>query len=228
MRYLLITFSFLFLSICVQAQTAKPIRWSFSLSKNEVKQGESIEIIMNAEISTDWYLYSSDFNPDLGPTVSSIVFENNGSFKAVGKLMPIGAKEKYDSLWDGKIRYFTKHAAFRQKIKILKTNPILKGTLIYQVCSDKEGKCIPYEETILFDKLTVIAAAIVPEKTLTAVVIGKEIIKNSSTTEMPAFSISNLAALESKKEKLIKKDHNGNDVVIAQLKMFTQKYGGNK
>ncbi len=227
MRFLLIIFTFLFLSICAQAQTAKPIHWSFSLSKNEVKQGESLEIIMKAEISTEWYLYSSDFNPDLGPTVSSMVFENNGSFKAVGKLLPIGAKEKYDSLWDGKIRYFTKHGEFRQKVKILKTSPVLKGTLIYQVCSDKEGKCIPYEEVILFDKLTVIAAAIVPEETPTAV-IKKEIIKDQSTTEIQVPPTSNLSLLESEKGKLIQKDRNSNDIVVDQLKMFTQKYGGNK
>ena len=227
MRFLLFIFSLLFFGICAQAQTAKPIRWSFSLSKNEVKQGEVIEIIMKAEILTDWYLYSSDFDPDLGPTVSSIVFENNGSFKAAGKLVPIAPKEKYDSLWGGKVRYFTKHAEFRQKVKVLKINPVIKGNLMYQVCSDKEGKCIPYEETVLFNKLIVIASAIVPEKTPT-VAVKKETEKITPIAETPVASTDKPSSLESEKEKLIQKDVNGKDVVVDQLKMFTQKYGGNK
>ena len=227
MRFLLATFSFLLIGLCAQAQTSKPIRWSISLSKSEVKQGETIEIIMTAEINADWYLYSSDFNPDLGPTVSSVQFENNDSFKSLGNLKPIGAKEKYDSLWGGKIHYFTKHAEFRQKIKILKTNPKIKGVLSYQVCSDKEGKCIPFDEKILFDKLKVVAAQLTPEKNPTTD-NTEATPENSSSSKNTNISKDNLSALEAEKEKLIQKDNNGNDVVVNQLKAFTQKYGGDK
>jgi hypothetical protein len=225
MRLLLLTISLLCLGAYTKAQTAKPIRWSFSLSKNEVKQGETVEIIMKAEINSEWYLYSSDFDPQLGPTVTSTTFTENGSFKISGNLRPIGAKEKYDSLWEGKIRYFTKTAEFRQKIKILKTNPVIKGMLIYQVCSDKEGKCIPYEEAILFDKLKVTTAEIVPEKQ--TAVVTKELSENK-TDNVTAPSKDKISDLESEKEKLVQKDGNGNDIAIEQLKTFTQKYGGGK
>jgi hypothetical protein len=226
MRLLLLTISLLCSGIYAQAQTAKPIHWSFSLSKNEVKQGETVEIIMKAEINSEWYLYSSDFDPELGPTVTSTTFTENGSFKASGNLRPVGAKEKYDSLWGGKIRYFTKTAEFRQKIKILKTNPVIKTMLIYQVCSDKEGKCIPYEEVLLFDNLKVTAAEIVPEKqTATA----KEMPENKTEeNKVTTPSKDKISDLESEKDKLVQKDSNGNDIAIEQLKTFTQKYGGGK
>ncbi len=226
MRSLLVIFSFLLIGVCVQAQTSKPIRWTFSLSKTEVKQGETIEIIMKAEINADWYLYSSDFDPDLGPTVSSISFTENGSFKSIGNLKPVGAKEKYDSLWGGKIRYFTKYAEFRQKVQLLKTNPVIKGLLSYQVCSDKEGKCIPYEETILFDKLKVVATQVVPEKI--PVTIPKDIPKDTGSAKPVITTKGSLAVLESEKNKLVKKDSNGKDVAVEQLKTFSQKYGGDK
>ncbi|HSZ25275.1 MAG TPA: protein-disulfide reductase DsbD domain-containing protein [Cytophagaceae bacterium] len=207
-----------------KAQTAKPIRWLFSMSKNEVKQGETVEIIMKAEINQEWYLYSSDFDADLGPTVSSITFVENGSYKVVGKLIPVGAKEKYDSLWGGKIRYFTRTAEFRQKVKILKTNPTLKAMLIYQVCSDKEGKCIPYEENILIDNLKVIAATVSPEKK--EQVVATEVSENRE--EDKSKSKDRLSELESTKAILLQKDRDGNDIAVKQLRTFTQKYGGDK
>lgn len=231
MRLLLITILIAISGFCVQAQTVKPIRWTFSLSKNEIKQGEYVEIIMKAEISADWYLYSSDFDPSLGPSVTSVSFENNDSFKTAGALKAINAKEKYDSLWEGKVRYFVKHAEFRQKIKILGTKPVLKGLLMYQVCSDKEGKCIPYEENFLFDKLKVIVAEITPEKQ-ESVNTSKTLEKTPQTkTTLPengSSSSDRLSTLESEKDKLIKKDNKGNDVAVEQLKEFAQKYGGDK
>jgi thiol:disulfide interchange protein DsbD len=216
MRLLLGFILVFFIGLCAQAQTVKPIRWTISLSKKEVKQGETIEIIMRAEINSDWYLYSSDFDPNLGPTVTSVAFEKSEGYKPTGALKAIDAKEKYDSLWEGKVRYFTKHAEFRQKIKILKTNPVLKGILMYQVCSDKEGKCIPYEEPIFFDNLKVAAAAVEPEENTT------------KPTQQNPTSEDRLQDLESQKSKLVQKDKNGNDVAKEQLKEFAQKYGGDQ
>jgi hypothetical protein len=232
MRLLLVIILIAISGFCVQAQTVKPIRWTFSLSKNEIKQGEFVEIIMKAEISADWYLYSSDFDPSLGPTVTSVSFENNNSFKTVGSLKAVNPKEKYDSLWEGKVRYFIKYAEFRQRIKVLTTKPVLKGLLMYQVCSDKEGKCIPYEENLLFDKLKVSIAEVLPEKQQTSDT-PKTVEKTPETpTNLPDNSSTSskdrLSALESEKKKLIEKDNKGNDVAVEQLKEFVQKYGGDK
>ncbi len=227
MRRLLGTISLILSVFCSYAQTAKPIRWTFTLSKNEVKQGGTVDIIMKAEINADWYLYSSDFDPNLGPTVTTFSFVPNNSFEAVGPLKAIDPKEKYDSLWEGKIRYYTKHAEFRQKVKLLTENPILKGTLAYQVCSDKEGKCIPYEETLSFDKLKVIVPENVPTTTNTQTdpVIEPKQVKETKNTPLPK---DKLLRLEAEKNKLIEKDSAGNDVTIGQLKTFVQKYGGDK
>lgn len=232
MRFLLAVILLVFSGFCVHAQTVKPIRWTLTLSKENVKQGETIEIVLKADINADWYLYSSDFDPNLGPMVSTVSFENNGSFKLVGPLKPVGAKEKYDSLWEGKVTYFIKHAEFRQKIKILKTNPVVKGVLMYQVCSDKEGKCIPYEEPILFNKLKVTAAEIAPEKQLAETSQTEAPSKTEKepvlTEKESASSGDQLTRLEAEKAKLVQKDSKGNDSAIRQLKAFAQKYGGDK
>ncbi len=207
MRFLVILL-FSLSAVCVQAQTKKPILWTFTSSKTEVKQGEMVEIIMKAEISGDWYLYSSDFDPDLGPTVSSFVIEGNGSFKAAGNLKPIGAKEKYDSLWGGKIRYFTKHAEFRQKVKILSLKPVLKGTLIYQVCSDKEGKCIPFEEVVFIDNLNVIASEVLKVEPAPVLVDVTKLQKDTLAVKVVEATKDTLPLLQSSIEqvKLIPKE----------------------
>ncbi len=231
MRFLLTTLLMVTTAFCVQAQTGKPIHWSFSLSKNEVKQGDFVEIIMKAEINPDWYLYSSDFDRDLGPTVTSVAFETNPGFQLAGELKPVGAKEKYDSLWEGKVRYFVKHAEFRQKIKILSVNPVVKGVLQYQVCSDKEGKCIPYEEELFFDKLKVTAAITTPEKGTTESPSEKkktEITKIVPEEKKTPATGNKLSDLELEKSKLVQKDIQGNDIAVEQLKGFVQKYGGEK
>lgn len=157
MKFIILKIAFLFLCLNVQAQLIKPIKWSYSLSQKEVKIGETVELIFKAEIDEVWYLYSSDFDPNLGPTVTTFSFEKSNTFKTIGKIRPVGAKEKYDSTWEGKVRFFKKHAEFRQTVKILTANPVIKVNFYYQVCSDIEGKCIPFTEDYVFENIKVIA-----------------------------------------------------------------------
>jgi DsbC/DsbD-like thiol-disulfide interchange protein len=44
---------------------------------------------------------------------------------------------------------------FRQKVKILGENPIIKGSYSYQVCSDIDGKCIPFDEDFTLSTSTI-------------------------------------------------------------------------
>jgi len=237
MRFLVALILLLIPIVSVNAQTGKPIKWSTSISKTEVKQGDIVEIIMKAEIKPDWYLYSSDFDPELGPTVTSILFDVDDSYKIINSLKPFGAKEKYDSLWEGKVRYFTKNAEFRQEIKILRKNPVIKARLYYQVCNDKVGKCIPYEEEVFFDNIKVELVESIqkdPIKTDEVKVIDpSKVIKRIDSPKIlkrPEVKVEKLSLqeLEAEKEKLISKDNNGKDLSVEQLKEFVQKYGGSK
>jgi hypothetical protein len=68
------------LSLClfsglVQAQNTDPIKWSFTLSSKEIHVGDTVEIVASATIIPDWYLYSNDFDKDLGPTLTQFDFE---------------------------------------------------------------------------------------------------------------------------------------------------------
>ena len=136
--------------LSVFSQVLKPIKWEVNLSDNAPKAGDEVVLNFEAEIDNDWYLYSSDFDPELGPMITEFNFDLDGSFERIGEIKPINPKKKYDSLWEGEYTYFKKKGLFKQKIKILKDDFTIAGSYFYQVCSDIDGKCIPFEDEFSF------------------------------------------------------------------------------
>ena len=148
----LLLFSFLFLSISASAQVLQPARWEEVLSKSEVMKGDTVDLIFRVKIDPEWYLYSSDFDPELGPMVTTFTFAPSEQYALVGDIQPIGAKEKYDDIWEGNYTYFTEEAEFRQTVKILEADiNSIQGSYEYQVCSDVTGQCIPFEDEFTFE-----------------------------------------------------------------------------
>lgn len=146
--------SFLFFTLAVatlaSAQILNPAKWQNRLSPAIPTAGAEAEVIFRAKIDQDWYLYSSDFDPDLGPMVTEFQFEENDTYELVGGIVPQSPSKKYDSLWEGEYTYFKKEGSFKQQVKILKDDFVIKGIYIYQVCSDVDGKCIPFEKEFEF------------------------------------------------------------------------------
>lgn len=149
----------LFAAGFVHAQVQKPkARWTYSFSKPEVKKGETVDLVFTATIDKDWYMYSSDFDPDLGPMLTTFTFEKNNTFEVVGKLKPQNPKTKFEEVWGGNVRYFEGKGVFKQTVKILADNPVIKGSSEYQTCSHVSGLCIPGGEDFEFKGLKVAAA----------------------------------------------------------------------
>ncbi|MEM9339589.1 MAG: cytochrome c biogenesis protein CcdA [Bacteroidota bacterium] len=134
----------------VGAQLLKPIKWEVSLSNENAQPGDEIILKFAATIEDKWYLYSSDFDPDLGPMVTTFFFDENETYQRVDSIQPIDAKKKFDSLWMGEYTYFKEKALFTQKIKVVKLPLRISGAYLYQVCSDEDGKCIPFEDEFSF------------------------------------------------------------------------------
>ncbi|MEP1033971.1 thioredoxin family protein [Ekhidna sp.] len=128
------------------SQILKPISWEVSLSDNSPEVGDEIEVRFKAKIEKDWYLYSSDFDPDLGPMVTEFEFISSDTYQLLGEIQPINPLRRYDSVvWEGEYSYFKKEGLFIQKVKILKEDFKISGNYLYQVCSDVDGKCIPFD-----------------------------------------------------------------------------------
>lgn len=150
---------FVWVPLFVFGQIQKPISWEIKTSKSEAQVGEEIELIFQAKIDKDWYLYSSDFDPDLGPMVTTFEFEENSAYQLLGEIKPINPQKKYDDIFEGDYTYFKGKGEFRQRVKITGQNPVIKGMYSYQVCSDVDGKCIPFEDDFVFDNIKVKAGA---------------------------------------------------------------------
>lgn len=137
-------------SLASWCQILSPTQWSFSASKTRVNPGETIELIFKVKIDEKWYIYSNDFDPNLGPVVTSFKFKKSDEYELKGKTLAINPKEKYDDVWGGKVRYFTGKAEFRQKIKVKAGLKSISGTYEGQTCTDVDGKCIPVEGDFQF------------------------------------------------------------------------------
>lgn len=146
----------LLLSSCsnVTAQVEKHSKWKTYTEPADVsklKVGETVKLYFEVDIDADWYVYSSDFDESLGPILTSVSFEKSDAFQAVGKLIPVSPKKKYDDSWGGEYTYFVKKGKFYQVVKILKESATIKATLTYQECSDAAGKCIMQEPDFTFN-----------------------------------------------------------------------------
>lgn len=145
--YLFTLFFILVISFRAYAQILTPATWQVSWSNEEMKVGEEVDVVFTVTIDKDWYLYSTDFDPDLGPMVTEFTFEPSSGYELVGEIKPIGAKEKYDELWEGNYTYFIEKAEFRQTVKVLNENlGKVSGSYNYQVCTDVDGRCIPFDD----------------------------------------------------------------------------------
>ena len=134
------------LAVFSYGQILKPAVWSYSQSTSEVNVGDEIELIFNADIEQNWYLYSSDFDPDLGPMVTEFSFEPDPSYDLIGGIRPINPSKAYDEIFEGDYTYFKIKGEFRQRIKVLSEKLNISGLYSYQVCSDVDGKCIPFQD----------------------------------------------------------------------------------
>lgn len=228
---------------CIQlvyGQKDIPTTWKSMPSKTEVKAGEIIELIFQADIIEGWYLYSSDFDPDLGPVVATFNFTKNDSYELVGGIKPVGAKSKEDKvIWMGTYTYFTHSAEFRQKVKILKDSPEIKVKMNGQVCNDESGKCIPVVQQFTFGGIKL--SNTVKENPKPEPVkkeSDKKVTPSTGDASKPQnptaakpkekkLYASRLDELKAEKKELIIHSKEGNDLVIEELEAFVKKYGKN-
>jgi thiol:disulfide interchange protein len=139
-----------------RAQILEPAKWIYYTDKEEVELGEEVDLFMGAALEEGWQLYAPGMDPALGPVPAHFSFEPHSSYRLIGRLESIGARQSFDTLWQGEVQYFEGRALFRQRIRILGKNPQIRGTHTYQLCSKKDGRCIMGEEAFSFTGLKVI------------------------------------------------------------------------
>jgi thiol:disulfide interchange protein DsbD len=170
---------FAFLAIPAVAQKITPAKWSWSIKPANPKVGEQAEVIFKVAIEKDWYLYSSDFDKDLGPTVTTVTFKPGVGYQTIGGLKAINPHSKNDTeIWNGTYTYFTGQGEFRQKIKITAPEYKIEGSYDSQSCSNVSGLCVPIKGVFSLDgkaeKTAVADTAATPPVTVDSVVEAPE------------------------------------------------------
>ncbi|REG92060.1 protein-disulfide reductase DsbD family protein [Algoriphagus antarcticus] len=142
----LVLLALLFFSFYAQAQIIAPPKWKISIEKENITVGEEAKLIFEAEIPGGWYIYATDFDPDLGPIVATLLLDKPADFELKGDFTAIDSKKKYEDIWEGDVKYFIKKGRFEQTFIPKATSGKITGSIEYQMCSDLTGQCINYEE----------------------------------------------------------------------------------
>jgi thiol:disulfide interchange protein len=158
----------------IHAQVIQPATWEFDVSQSQVNQGDEIDLIFRAFIDSKWYLYSSDFELSPGPIPTSFSFQKDASYQLVGEIVPINPSRKFDEIFEGEVSYFKGTGEFRQRVKIIGEKPIIRGSFSYQVCSDIDGKCIPFDEDFAFTNIKVAGGEVLKIQTQSLQLPGVE------------------------------------------------------
>lgn len=138
----ILTVVFLFVTILVNAQVIKPVKWNFSL---DPLGGNEYNLVFEATIDEPWHMYDTNV-PDGGPIATSFNYADKNNYKLEGKLQELSKKTvKYDPNFDMKIGMFSGKAVFKQKITNTSDKPFeLKGYIEFMVCND--NTCLAPEE----------------------------------------------------------------------------------
>lgn len=138
---------------------SKTPEWTITVDKKEVKVGDEITATFTSTIEKDWYMYSNDFDPNLGPIVAEFTWGKHASYQLIGKPTPLGAHKHYEEVWKGDVSVFKKKAIFKQKIKILSDKPVIKGSIYFQECNEISGICMPPFDVAFDVKVNVLPSA---------------------------------------------------------------------
>jgi thiol:disulfide interchange protein len=141
----------IFLSLNLVAQIEKPISWQFTTSKSNANAGETVDLIFKANIKSGWHLFSNNYFVDPGPLMTTFDFKKSTDYELIGTPKAIGDIEKYDDIFEGKVRLFQTTGLFKQKIKLLKDNAKIEGAYDGQVCTDNDGRCVPISGPFSFE-----------------------------------------------------------------------------
>ncbi len=198
-----------FTTFSVIAQLQDNASWAYSTKPANPAVGDVVELVIDVTIKDGWYIYSNDFNPDLGPILTTVDFKKNDAFELVGKLRAVNPKKKFDEIWDGDITYFTTKGQFVQRVKILKTQVSISGTIDFQTCTIKDGSCVPGKE-----KFTHQFTAQASKETTNAA-ISEEF----SEEELAGVDLDNLAGVEltNEEDSATKNEVSSNEIADADI-----------
>lgn len=132
------------------AQITNAITWKNSLSNENPKVGEEIILIMEAKIKKGYHIYSSKRSAKDSYMPTELILDKvSKGVQVVGKLEEIGELHKeYDEVFEDDMYFYEDKVLFKQKLKILSKDVLIRGVLKYQICDTMQ--CVPGDNEIKF------------------------------------------------------------------------------
>ena len=120
-------------------QIADPVKWTYS---HNVINEDEVNLVFTANIDNGYHMYGAYFK-DGGPIRTSFSFNSSADYQLKGKIVETTKPTiKKDPFFDNmEISIHAKKAVFTQKVRIEKSNTIIKGKLEYMACT--EESCLP-------------------------------------------------------------------------------------
>jgi len=128
------------ISLSSYSQILKPVTWSYAAKKTSPT---TATVFIKATVDQGWHLYSQ-FVKDGGPVKTTFTFPAAKDFTLVGKTIEPKAVTKYEATFKMDVSYFENAVVFQQKVKLKGKNAVVKGSVEFMVCDDKQ--CLPPEQ----------------------------------------------------------------------------------
>ncbi len=116
----------------------------------ELEPGDEIDLIFTATLDPEWCVYSTDFSADAGSQTTTFEIIPDDSFEGVGGIRSVEPRRKKDKAGNMEVSYFASKAEFRQRIRVLSPDYIVKGVIRGQYCNEKKRLCLPFEQLFVF------------------------------------------------------------------------------
>ncbi len=124
----------------VRAQILTPVKWAYAAKK--INDKEAV-IYLKATIDKGWHIYSQNVKEG-GPVKTNFAFTRSEDYSLTNKTSEPRPKKKYEKAFEMNVTYFDNTVVFQQRIKLNKNKAVVKGTLTYMACSNRE--CLPPED----------------------------------------------------------------------------------
>lgn len=124
-----------------EEDAASAVQWSWQLQPVDARPGSEAELVLVAQISPKWVVYSSELEPGVGPLPAKLRKKPQSSVQLVDGLRSIGASRKQDKTWNAEISYFAERAELRQRVKLPADGSPVEVVLSGQACYEADGTC---------------------------------------------------------------------------------------
>jgi len=124
----------------LHAQILHPVKWSYA---SKIISGTSAILYFKADIEDGWHIYSVNQRSG-GPLKTSFTYVKPKDYTLIGTPLEPTPLTHFDQTFGINVLYFTNTVTFRQKVKIINKNIMVKGKLRYMACNDHQ--CLSPEE----------------------------------------------------------------------------------